>query len=41
MHHDCNLCESKRNCINGAYCQKLKKYIEFTKNKECDESKRI
>lgn len=39
MHPDCHLCKEKRNCINGVYCVKCNEYIEYTKNKICDESK--
>ena len=32
---ECSQCESKRNCISGAYCTKLNCYIEHDKQPRC------
>ena len=33
--HVCEGCEQLRNCINGKYCLKLHKYVEWSKKKDC------
>lgn len=35
MTEDCNKCKHGRNCINGRYCQKLKQYVEYSKETNC------
>ena len=34
---DCRKCEFCRCCINGLYCMKLKKYVEYIKVPLCEE----
>lgn len=33
MHSECQSCEFHRNCINGLYCLKLKKYVQYSLKK--------
>jgi len=35
MIDECKVCASIRHCINGHYCTKTKKYVEYSKSKEC------
>lgn len=36
----CDSCNYKRNCINGRWCLKLKRYVEYSKDiKACEEYK--
>lgn len=35
---DCTTCPHKRNCINGAYCTKLGKYVQYKDAPVCQES---
>lgn len=39
MYDECQICESHRNCINGLYCLKLKKYVQYALEKECETPK--
>lgn len=41
MNERCRTCAHGRNCINGRWCEKLKKYVEYAKELECDEGKEI
>lgn len=36
MNKECQSCDSHRNCINGLYCLKLKKYVQYAFEKECE-----
>ena len=31
----CNSCQDSRNCINGKFCMKLKKYVEGAQAPPC------
>lgn len=37
---ECKNCEFHRNCINGLYCMKLKKYVEYSHSKQCESQTR-
>jgi hypothetical protein len=36
MIEECKSCTEVRNCINGHFCAKLKKYVEYSRKKECN-----
>lgn len=38
MSKECEYCPMLRHCINGGFCIKLNKYIEYDRKKGCDES---
>nr|DAP81746.1 MAG TPA: hypothetical protein [Caudoviricetes sp.] len=33
--HPCHGCNTVRNCLNGRYCPKLGRYVEYSKTKPC------
>ena len=35
MYEECGNCKFHRNCINGLYCLKLKKYVQYNPPKIC------
>lgn len=32
----CDKCEQAHNGLNGRYCNKLKRYVEHSKTKQCE-----
>lgn len=38
MPPECKRCDGLRNCINGGFCVKYNKYIEYAKEKLCTEN---
>lgn len=37
MPPECKICDRLRNCINGGFCVQLNKYVEYAKERLCDE----
>jgi len=31
----CNACREGRNCVNGRYCMRLHRYVEYAKEPPC------
>ena len=39
MHKECLNCDSHRMCINGIYCNLLKRYVQYSTEQECKKKK--
>lgn len=37
---ECITCDDGGNSINGRWCKKLETYVEYLKNKKCNENQR-
>lgn len=36
MNDECRSCSHGRNCINGRWCEKVKKYVQYASTKLCE-----
>lgn len=37
MNDECRICPYGRNCINGRWCEKVRKYVQYAKTKLCED----
>lgn len=37
MNEQCRTCAHGRNCINGRWCEKLRKYVQYDKKPLCED----